>query len=122
MIDQCLPHTNTNTRGQAGTPSPSPSTLGGCTPWSSTHNGMEGSSPCLHVHVNRPMAGVHGLAFFVGRSTHTHLQSNRYGLLEHNVAAMGLQAKVRTHQGDFLRLLPQLQQDVVFLDPPWVRV
>jgi hypothetical protein len=34
---------------------------------------------------------------------------------------MGLQGKVSTHHGDFLQLLPQLQQDVVFLDPPWVR-
>ena len=44
-----------------------------------------------------------------------------YGLLEHNVAAMGLGGRVSTHHGDFLKLLPELRQDVVFLDPPWVR-
>lgn len=37
------------------------------------------------------------------------------------MAAMELKGKVSTHHGDFLRLLPELRQDVVFLDPPWVR-
>lgn len=81
----------------------------------------EHSFPCLHVHTYRLMAGAHGPTFFIRRSNQTP-HTRRYGLLEHNVAAMGLQANVHTHQGDFLRLLPQLQQDVVFLDPPWVCV
>ena len=50
----------------------------------------------------------------------THLDFHSYTLLAHNVAAMGLEGKVSTHHGDFLQLLPELRQDVVFLDPPWV--
>ena len=48
------------------------------------------------------------------------LDKQRYGLLQHNIKALGYENKVTTYNGDFLGLMPNIKQDVVFLDPPWV--
>lgn len=47
------------------------------------------------------------------------LDPQRFSLLEHNVKALGLEDMVTTFKGDFLEKMHSLQQDVVFLDPPW---
>lgn len=39
--------------------------------------------------------------------------------LSHNLQVVGLRQNVTIHQQDCLRVLPSLQQDVIFCDPPW---
>lgn len=44
--------------------------------------------------------------------------ATHHAMLLHNLGVYGRQ-NVRVHLGDALRVLPTLQQDLVFMDPPW---
>jgi hypothetical protein len=47
------------------------------------------------------------------------INRSRASMLRHNLDVVGIAEKVRVLEGDYTKLTLDLEQDVVFLDPPW---
>lgn len=77
-----------------------------------------------------PQATITDATACIGGATHAFAQAfsfvnaieidrTRYDYLRHNITILGMAERVRCIHGDALDVCPRLQQDVVFLDPPW---
>lgn len=47
------------------------------------------------------------------------LDQDQYYVLQHNVKTYNMEDKITVYNGDSLTIIPELKQDVIFIDAPW---
>ncbi len=84
---------------------------------------MRIAAPTAGCHVIDAGCGVGGNAIAFARAgaqvTAIERDAQRLAHAQHNAAVYGVAARIHFVAGDALALLPELQADILFLDPPW---